>query len=465
MLAVFLARHWLVGITNATLTATLGLGLLRWARALPALKMSVLDLLRLRRVVLLCAILKGALFLLIGVSFHRVTQFPLIFGIQLPDPLDLLFLAPIGRDSVWFPTSASKAVTLLLVGAATFFLIRRALQASRSIRALRDLLHLGSSPEIGGGSLELVVVSRILGRAAAAMGLTDTDPGGLPSIVLAEIPYPTPMLVGLQRPSILIAPRLVQLLSEPELEMALRHELAHFRRRDHWWRWVFSWLEDVGRLNPLSDWLGVLALDSEEELCDRMAIRTPQDALALASAIRKSVAFYGGELPGFTLVADGDIKGGRGLPPMTPSASAVAENEAPVLHSPAGGVQGPAVRQVPPPASASALPVDRGGCLSASRNLILPSQVFPALLGRHTRKWSRTSILRTRLQSLLLAAREVSTRQEVNSWENAAPTRRSSHGARAVVLRKVSRVGFGVLLFLIVYIKFYIVADLFGAKP
>ena len=491
LLAVFFERHWLVAITNAVLTALLGLGLLGWARKWRALKLSPLDCLRLRRFVLLCALYKGALFLLLGLSFNRMRQFPLVYGIQIPDPRDVLLLAPIGPLSIWHPTSASKVVSLLLVGGATLFLIRRGIQFIRSTRALRTLLHLGGSTES---------TNKILKQAATALGLSDVQ--GLPAIVLVDVPYPTPMLVGLRRPYILLAPQLVHRLSEAELEMALRHELAHFQRRDHWWRWLFTWLEDVGRLNLLSGQLGVLALDSEEELCDRMAVRTPQEALTLASAIRTSVAFYQDALPQEALpqealptaasVSRGDTDGRESSKLITLLGTTAHGDEAPSSQPSSfpqlssGEAQSSedteGLRSASPSKSPLALSTASStGSLHADDDpilppkdlilpsFILPSAVLPALLGRHTKKWSQPSVLNRRLRGLLAAAQEISAAQEVSvqqvaaSGNPAALTRDRNHqsGATvATVLQMATRVGFGILLFLIIYIKFYVVLDL-----
>lgn len=71
-------------------------------------------------------------------------------------------------------------------------------------------------------------VGASLGRAAGALGF---GPGAhLPRPLLAELPL-TPALVGLRQPYVLLAPSLAEALTDAELDAALRHELAHFRRR------------------------------------------------------------------------------------------------------------------------------------------------------------------------------------------------------------------------------------------
>lgn len=112
-----------------------------------------------------------------------------------------------------------------------------------------------------------------LGRAADALGLA---PGAwLPRPLLAELPL-TPALVGLRRPYLLLAPSLVEELSDEELDAVLRHELAHICRRGRWLG-VWGW-----------------GVEREELACDRMAARSAPEALALARAIVKARAHAAG---------------------------------------------------------------------------------------------------------------------------------------------------------------------------
>ncbi len=281
---VFLARHWLSAIVNAAVTAGLGIGLLRWTRKWPGLTISSLQLVRLRRLVFLTALCKGALSLIIGISRPGSVRLPFMCGVQMPDPFELLGLFDT-RNSFWYPTSATKAVTLMLLGAASCFLLGRAVQIVRSIHLFRTLVSLGSVPP--------PAVAAALKRAATDLALPAV--GRLPTLILINVSYPTPLLVGIPYPYLLLAPQLILILTEEELEMALRHELAHFRRRDHWWRWLFTWIGDIGQSNPVSARLTMLAVEEEEELCDRLSVHTAQEALLLAKAIRKSVALYQGQ--------------------------------------------------------------------------------------------------------------------------------------------------------------------------
>jgi Zn-dependent protease with chaperone function len=274
-LLVFLARHWIVGIVNGGVTLLLGLTLLRATRRL----FSPLRVLQLRHLVLLVSFYKGVLYLVLGDSLHAYARPMLVWGVQMPDPIEALYVTRQSRDSIWHPATAAEWVVTLMVGLTLVTLLRRAQDMLRSKRALASYLRLG-------GVAPAPRHTAALRRAATCIGLPTGQP--LPRLILAEISHPTPLLLGVFHPHILLAPSLAGSLSEAELEMAFRHELAHLRRRDHWRHWLLTWVGNVGRLNPLTRWLEAMASHTEEEICDRMAVRCCQDAQALAGAIFKS---------------------------------------------------------------------------------------------------------------------------------------------------------------------------------
>jgi len=271
---VFLARHWLLGVANAVLTALLGLGALRLVPgAAEGLR------LRLRRFILLAALAKGAFYLILGDGHRMRIPDNVGWGFQVPSPLDLFRLVPAGTFSVWRPTGATEQVGLALVGVALLLLARRGVQFALLLAWLDRLCRLGT----GGGAPAEARVRDALRRAVGRV-----PPGGpLPTVVLAELPVATPILVGLRRPFLVLSPAFAAALSDAELEMALRHELAHLRRRDHWWRWLLLWVGDLSRLIPLAPWLGREAAAAEEACCDRIAVSSAPDAAHLAAALVK----------------------------------------------------------------------------------------------------------------------------------------------------------------------------------
>ena len=64
----------------------------------------------------------------------------------------------------------------------------------------------------------------------------------------------SPAATGLIRPEILLPPGLAADLTDAELSLVLRHELAHLRRRDIWINWVLHVLQSLHWFNPLVWW-------------------------------------------------------------------------------------------------------------------------------------------------------------------------------------------------------------------
>ncbi|MBV9852061.1 MAG: M56 family metallopeptidase [Armatimonadetes bacterium] len=423
LVGVFLARHWVLAVANAALTALLGLGALRLVRRL-SLGPSIEDWhLRLRHFVLLAALCKGAFYLILGDNHRFRSGRPVGFGLQLPSPFDLLHLAPRASYSVysvWRPTMATELVGPLLAGADLVLLLRRGLQLAALLSWLgslpcvrpgaagvpptgRDWPRPAPEPAEGLRPAQGPLGERVeeaLRRAAAALGLA--APRGLPRLVLAELPAPTPLLLGLWRPYLLLAPSFAATLSDAEMEMALRHELAHLRRHDHWWRWLLLWVEDLGRLNPLTSWLSREAMEQEEAFCDRQAVSSARDAADLAQAIVKCRRHL------------------RGLR---------AQWAAPR-------------RAGPVPAAAPPLP----------DALALPDAVLPMLLGQEWGHQDPDAVLRRRLARLLAQA------------QGAPPARASAlHTLPRAALRRGLHWGafllLAMLLALIAYAKFFLVIN------
>lgn len=428
LIEVFFGRHWLVAITNAVLTVLLGLSLLRWAQGWHILHLTPIHFLRLRRLVLIAALCKGTLYLLLGVSFRQASDSCLMFGVQLPGPLEVPGLDAPRPGSIWYPTSATFWVTIMMLGAASCSLLGRAVQMYRARRTLGALIRLAPCTTDQR-------IATLLGRAAAHHGMIWGR--SMPAVILAEVPYPTPMLLGIQHPYLLLSPGLVRFLSDEELEMALRHELAHLRCGDQLWRWPLTWLEDVGRLNVLSGHIGNSILDLEEEICDRLSVNTPRTAFYLAEAIRKTAAYH--QTTAFDEQPEDSTKwmGRKGVLVRSGPALQEEANDA--------GMNGPVTRNLRGTAEAQ----------PGQEQVALPVQLLPALLGRHTRKWNRPALLHKRIQSLLLLAHEFA------SAPSTASLSFSAHGQLVCPLPErrlaevASRLALGVLMLLILYIKFY----------
>ena len=283
LLLVFVGRHWLVGLANAGVTVLAGLGILWLASHLWPLRTRPALVLQARRLVYLVALFKGALYLTIGDSLifrkqYGLMKLPIGYGVQLPPPPRLDFFDWEAHFSIWHPTSATVAVTLISCGVALTLLVLRAYRVAASCKVLVSLDQLYNKVDQR--------TEDSLRRAASALNLPSSV--GLPKILLVDVQCATPLLLGVRQPRLLLSPRLLAMLSDDELELALRHELAHLKRRDHWWRWIQLWIEDVGRPILFINRLSAGSVELEEMLCDRTAVKSSRDALSLANAITKA---------------------------------------------------------------------------------------------------------------------------------------------------------------------------------
>lgn len=225
-------------------------------------------------------IIQGALFLVLGDSMPSPARDLYEWGLQVPDPIELVNFRVQTADSIWHPTTITQWVSIVLIGFALVSLLHQALAMARSERALCVLEQTGSGQPDDR-------VTRLLAQAATVMRLPMAN---LPPVLLVELPCPTPLLIGVRSARVLLSPCLAATLNDAELELAFRHELAHYQRRDHWWRWLLLWVESIGRPILLSGILSAAAVTAEEELCDRQAVLTPRDAAILAQAIRHSTS-------------------------------------------------------------------------------------------------------------------------------------------------------------------------------
>jgi beta-lactamase regulating signal transducer with metallopeptidase domain len=88
----------------------------------------------------------------------------------------------------------------------------------------------------------------------------------------------SPILLGLLRPSIILPSRVLHRFDTSQIEMILAHELAHVRRRDLWWLWLFTICEVLFFFHPLV-WLVWREWNlATESACDELALRLTRRA-------------------------------------------------------------------------------------------------------------------------------------------------------------------------------------------
>jgi hypothetical protein len=96
----------------------------------------------------------------------------------------------------------------------------------------------------------------------------------------AETPPLT--LVGFRHPRVLVSESTVALLSDDELQIALKHELEHMKSRDNLKKLIFRFCPFPGMGKLESAWS-----QAAELAADDAAVSNPQDAVELAAALVK----------------------------------------------------------------------------------------------------------------------------------------------------------------------------------
>ncbi len=73
---------------------------------------------------------------------------------------------------------------------------------------------------------------------------------------------------------IVVSSRAMEELNQTDLRLIITHEMAHVKRRDHWFRWL-EWLALIAFWwNPIMWWARRQLRDSEEMACDQLVLQT-----------------------------------------------------------------------------------------------------------------------------------------------------------------------------------------------
>jgi beta-lactamase regulating signal transducer with metallopeptidase domain len=106
-----------------------------------------------------------------------------------------------------------------------------------------------------------------------------------PEVIVSDKNYLFPCTIGVRHPVIVLSPELIEESSGEVLEAMLAHELAHLKRRDNIFHWVFLLLRDLLFFNPFARLVFARVMLAKEEDCDRIAVAATQKPKALEGAI------------------------------------------------------------------------------------------------------------------------------------------------------------------------------------
>ncbi|NLF27316.1 MAG: M56 family metallopeptidase [Clostridiales bacterium] len=119
----------------------------------------------------------------------------------------------------------------------------------------------------------------------------------------------SPCLMGVLRPRILLPEDIAQ--NRNVCDMALRHELAHHRRKDNWWALLRSILLCVYWFNPLVWFAAKLNCEDCEKACDEAVLKGMRSSareaygMALIALLRKSARRMEPLISGTTMMSCG----------------------------------------------------------------------------------------------------------------------------------------------------------------
>jgi Zn-dependent protease with chaperone function len=138
---------------------------------------------------------------------------------------------------------------------------------------------------IGQASAALLRASRTVARwssQAEAGGSIPVD--SIVSVSVRRISADAPPLTatGILRPSVWLSSSAERVLTESELQSALRHEIAHIRRRDNLRKLILRFVSFPGMVELESAWR-----EASEMAADDAAVSSASEALDLAEAVIK----------------------------------------------------------------------------------------------------------------------------------------------------------------------------------
>ena len=112
------------------------------------------------------------------------------------------------------------------------------------------------------------LTQRLSSKLAAQLGVRKT-----PNVVVTSANIsPFVWWIG-GRTVIVVSRQATEQLSEQDLRLIIAHEMAHVKRRDHWFRWL-EWISLIGLWwNPVMWWAKTQLRISEEMACDQLVLQ------------------------------------------------------------------------------------------------------------------------------------------------------------------------------------------------
>src|ERR1700674_4315733 len=183
-----------------------------------------------------------------------------------------------------FPLTASVVITFGFVVPSFQLLEPRSINSDEGIGAMPLALGVCALLLIAYGCFRLITAqtrtSRVVARWLEGARPLNVDAGAQTVTFCSRREAPPLTLVGVRRPRVLVSESTVALLSHDELDIALKHELAHMRSRDNLKKLVIRFCPFPGMARLESAWS-----QSAELAADDAAVSNPDGGVDLAAAL------------------------------------------------------------------------------------------------------------------------------------------------------------------------------------
>jgi TonB family protein len=130
-----------------------------------------------------------------------------------------------------------------------------------------------------------------------------------PVTLILSSDFPEPGVCGIRRPKLVLPKRVVEALTDQELEAVLLHEVAHVRRRDNLVSLFQSWLGCVFWFHPVIWLINRQLLQEREHACDEEVLsHTRNSQEYLSSLLKVFQSSLGEKLAGASLITGSNLK-------------------------------------------------------------------------------------------------------------------------------------------------------------
>jgi len=192
------------------------------------------------------------------------------------------------------PLMASVVVTFAFVVPSFQLLEPRSIDIDEGIGAMPLVLGICALLLIAWGCFRVITAqtrtSRVVARWLDGARLlnvnvnanVNADAGAQTVMFCSRLEAPPLTLVGVRKPRVLVSSSTVSLLTHDELQIALKHELAHMRSRDNLKKLIFRFCPFPGMAQLESAWSQVAELAADD-----VAVSNLNDAVDLAAALVK----------------------------------------------------------------------------------------------------------------------------------------------------------------------------------